>query len=139
MEEENDQDDSTNEVNICQLFVLIITNKYVCIFYFKNCSKKKRKVRNEWAIEFQWIEINSLEVKCKVCNCNLKIYSGRLDLLRHSSTKKHLDAQKNPRQPTISSILTNSKAKSKESEIKLSIFLAEHNIFFCPWTTYPNY
>lgn len=88
------------------------------------------KVRSEWAVEFQGIELNNLEAKCKVCNCNLKISSGRSDLLRHSSTKKHVEAQKDPRKPTISSILTDSKAKSKEAEIKLSLFLAGHNIAF---------
>lgn len=94
----------------------------------------KAKFNCKWQESFSWIRSNNGVAHCKICKRNIS--GGIVHLKRHEKTKRHLSkvkiAQSTPQlmnflssesKPTIS-------VDTKRAELKMIMFLAEHNLPF---------
>lgn len=123
----------------------------------KNATpKKKKQTRNELKYEkhnkqkyssswdlnpkFQkWIKpVNNNPYKAFCCYCNVTLATEIISINKHCETLKHIRNSKVIKNvPTINECFKNSKLsplsdKVKIAEIKISGFIAEHNISFLP-------
>lgn len=97
--------------------------------------KKRRKIKADWIQDPMikpWAERRDADIYCKACNSSLKASSGKADLISHSKTAKHLEASNAIMytQPKIDQIYLEDKYLSKKAEIKLALFIVEHNLAF---------
>lgn len=69
-------------------------------------------------------------IHCIICNVNLKLSSGKSDLIAHMECKKHRDAAKAINQPKINQHYPPRNSSTKDYEIRLTLFVVEHNLPF---------
>ncbi|XP_046802985.1 uncharacterized protein LOC124418983 [Lucilia cuprina] len=96
-------------------------------------KRKKRKIKEDWLTNpdiNSWAEKRDSKVFCKICNVELKVSSGKSDLMAHLHSKKHQDAANATQQTKINEVFNIDYSPKKVAEIKLALFIVEHNLPF---------
>ena len=96
-----------------------------------NCEWEKEVTFRGWVRKSNKGPYNAY---CCACDCDLKITSGKSDLIKHASGKKHVSncagVKKQMKLSDMPSVSSKSKLNETvmTSEIRLAIFVAEHDL-----------
>ncbi|XP_030752333.1 uncharacterized protein LOC115879579 [Sitophilus oryzae] len=103
-------------------------------------KKYAQKFKSEWESEFKnWLAPGKTDTEgyCKVCQKNISVSSGKLQLVRHQDSEAHRKKCKSvKKQPTLTSLIKTGKERTsldvatKRADLYISAFVAEHNLPF---------